>query len=117
MNRKYKIWADILAAGHLLVMAFGAGLFVAVAFFHKYKLLTVGFVIATVISWVVFRGCILRDWENKLRKKHSSDGGYESTFMGYYLDKFFGVKIPDVLLSIMLYALTAALFFFAIRLP
>jgi hypothetical protein len=84
--------ADAIAWIHLVWILFGIislPLVFIVPSWDKFSLI---FIAITVLSWIVFRGCLFLDLENKLRREYNPAEAYDGqAFIQYYLKKIFNI--------------------------
>ncbi len=112
--RRYALLADIVAFLHFAWFGTAIFLFVEASVWHRYKIESLVFVGITVLSSIVFRGCILREWEKTLRKKENPHEVYEGTFLAYYVKKVFDVTISDTLVRVFIVLFWILLVVFAL---
>jgi hypothetical protein len=94
----------LVIAAHFLWVLLGAISLPLLFIFDWYKYIVWTFLGATVMSWITWRGCVLRIWENDLRKATNPSSVYEGTFLSYYIKKIFGVKISSTAVRIIIYS-------------
>lgn len=113
--KKYKHLADLMALLHFVWIAMAiASLPLAIAY-PSYKSFTLWFVVITVASWAIWRGCVLHIYENLYRNKHNPLTAHGGTFIGAYLKKLFGIEISDWTVRTIIYLYLAILFLVAIQ--
>lgn len=100
----YKLSADAVAWLHLGWIVSGAALLISVVTTGRYLQIAGVHALLTLFSWVVFKGCVLRIWENKLRSRYDIATVYEGTFVSYYANKLFHLKLSDSLVKLCIFA-------------
>src|SRR3989338_5197326 len=60
----------------------------------------------TIIAQVSWHGCPLVTLENALRAKYDPNEKMHGSFLSYYIEKWFGIKIPPAIIAIQLIAIT-----------
>ena len=115
MDAKYRYLVRTMIALHLLWFSL-ALLSLPLVFTVTYSKIFISlFVVITFLSWIVWRGCILRILENKFRGKSAQVVPYEGTFARYYVKRVFGVYIPDRAVRMFITAYLLILLFLSLR--
>lgn len=100
--------ANIVAFLHLVwIMLIFIGL--PLGFFFSFvKTITITLVLITLLSWIIFKGCILGMIERRLRPAMNND-----SFLQFYVKKYLGVCISRiaVLAAVISYLLITLVLF------
>ncbi len=103
---KNKSKANLVALLHIVLILFGIislPLLFVITYWHKVVL---GFIILIILSWVIFRGCLLNQLENKWR---STEIFNEEGFIQHYMKKFLNINCSRRATRILTYSYMAAL--------
>lgn len=87
-----KISADIVFVFHIiivLILLFGW-------MFEEFNTVYFLTLLATLLSWILFKGCVLTQIEFYIRKElHGKEVTYDESFINFYGYKILGDKVPS----------------------
>jgi len=89
-----KTKADFIASAHTVWVLLAIINLPLVLSLEGYRAVAIAYVALTTSSWVFWRGCPLRIWEQTLRRKGDPDGAYEGGFIAHYLKHYFAIHVP-----------------------
>ena len=107
MNYKQKI--NALVALHWVWIIVGILGLPAVIIFPVTKWVVLGFVIITILSWILFNGCLFVIWENRVHQQNSPIDSYLESFITHYLSKYFSINLSTTYAHFIIYIWMAAL--------
>ena len=109
------IRANIIAVIHFLWIIFAIVCLPLVFIIDFWSKISLVFVLITMLSWFVFKGCLFLQLENRYRSKalNSSDLG-ESSFIQFYLKKMFNIQVTRTSVRICIYSYMAVLGFLSL---
>lgn len=93
---RYKLYADLLLAVHILWVFLLAGGTVFIFYNRWYIKYHIALVTGTLVLNLVLRGCPLTRLEEKYRKAWNPEVYYcPNSFLATYLRRFFGLKVSS----------------------
>ncbi len=92
--------ADLLAFTHLFWLLLGLATVPLIFIFPFFVYVVWAYVILTLISKLLWGGCVLRVWEKQLRERINPSADYGNSFIGYYLRKFFSISVSEKVIRI-----------------
>ncbi len=115
MNTNYNRLANAMVFLHLVWFAIGIAALPLVLSVAASQIFIRVFVIGTVLSWIIWKGCVFRIWENDFRRRHDTRTAYQGTFSSHYLKRTFGISVPDTLVRMSIYIYLALLLLLSLR--
>jgi hypothetical protein len=79
--------------------------------FGQLKIYILIFVSITLVTWLIWKACPLRIWENNLRRKYEPETVYEGNFTSHYLKQIFGLSVSVWTVRIVLWTLIGLLIY------
>ena len=101
---KNKYIADVIAIIHLAWVLCAVLSLPLVFFIEWWSRVALAFVIVTLFSWAVFRGCWFLQLEHRYRALHRpADVFEEEAFIQHYLKRFLNIHISRPTVSALIY--------------